>query len=125
MRVLRIFRRSAGDFDRAAVHEKVLLRDDSRTVTTRNHIHHFSYPDLEHYFKKTHRYTTLGAETLAPRTGILRAMLHLLLTPFKFLQFYIQHLNILNGLEGLVWSLLSTFAYLLKFTKVILIRSRR
>ena len=124
VRVLRIFRRSAGDFDRAAVHEKVLLQSGARTVTTRHHIHHFSYPDLAHYFQKMNRYTTLGAENLAGKTGLVRASLHLLLTPFKFLQFYLQHLNILNGLEGLAWSLLSTLAYLLKFTKVIRIRSR-
>ncbi|NDG83712.1 MAG: hypothetical protein EBX52_01575 [Proteobacteria bacterium] len=124
VRVLRIFKRSAGDFDRAAVHEKVILPDGARTLTTQNHIYHFSYPDLAHYFQKMNRYTTLGAENIAGKTGVVRASLHLLLTPFKFLQFYLQHLNILNGLEGLAWSLLSTFAYFLKFTKVIRIRSQ-
>ncbi len=117
VRVLRIFKRSAGDFDRASVHEKVII-PAPREATTRNHILHFSYPDLGHYFKKMERYTTLGARSLRSCTSKPEAMLRAALFPFKFIQFYFLQLNFLNGREGLYWSGLSTYAYLRKFFKV-------
>jgi len=116
VRVLRIFKRSAGDFDRASVHEKVIIPNPSE-VTTRHHILHFSYPDLSHYFKKMNRYTSLGAKRLQPNTSPLEALLRASLFPIKFLQFYILHLNFMNSWQGLAWSALSTYAYLLKFLK--------
>ncbi len=123
VRVLRIFRKSAGDFDRASVHEKVILRDPC-VLTTRNHIHHFSYPDLELYLEKMNRYTTLGAQSLRETASLARASLHVLLTPVKFLQFYFLHLNVLNGREGWYWSVLSTHAYFIKYVKLILLLRR-
>jgi glycosyltransferase involved in cell wall biosynthesis len=118
VRVLRIFRKSRGAFDRASVHEKVVLQDPGASHLTRNHILHHSYPDLEHYLTKMNRYTTLGAERLRASCGRLRAAFFAALFPFKFLQFYFQHLNFLNGWEGFCWSLLSTGAYFIKFVKV-------
>ncbi|MBU6155003.1 MAG: glycosyltransferase family 2 protein [Bdellovibrionales bacterium] len=116
VRVLRIFRRSAGDFDRASVHEKVVVQDP-RETTTFNHILHYSYPDLPHYFQKMERYTSLGAETLKSRTSMPEAVLRAALFPAKFVQFYLLQLNFLNGREGLLWSILSSYAYFLKFLK--------
>jgi len=116
VRVLRIFKKTAGDFDRASVHEKVIIPHPS-AITTRNHILHYSYPDLEHYFKKMDRYTTLGAKSLKTHTSRPEAMLRALLFPVKFIHFYALHLNFLNGWQGLWWSGLSTYAYLLKFLK--------
>ena len=118
VRVLRIFKRSAGDFDRASVHEKVVI-PAPRDTTTRNHILHFSYPDLPHYFKKMDRYTTLGAASLRAKTSRPEALIRAALFPAKFIQFYILQLNLFNGFQGLLWSLLSTYAYLLKFLKTV------
>lgn len=118
VRVLRVFRKSQGDFDRASVHEKVVLRHPERTRLTRNHILHHSYPDLEHYLTKMNRYTTLSAERLRGTCGRLRAVFFAAMFPVKFVQFYILHLNFLNGWEGFCWSILSTAAYFIKFVKV-------
>jgi glycosyltransferase involved in cell wall biosynthesis len=118
VRVLRIFRRSQGRFDEASVHEKIVLREPGRSILTRNHILHYSHPDLEHYLAKMNRYTTLAAGPLRERCGRGRAIFQALLFPVKFCQFYLQHLNFLNGWEGFCWSVLSSFAYFTKFVKV-------
>jgi glycosyltransferase involved in cell wall biosynthesis len=118
VRVLRIFRKSQGRFDEASVHEKIVLTNPGRSILTRNHILHHSHPDLEHYLAKMNRYTTLAAEQLRGRCPRNRAMLQALLFPVKFLQFYLQHLNLLNGWEGFCWSILSSGAYFIKFVKV-------
>ncbi len=120
VRVLRVFRKSAGDFDRASVHEKVVIRNPDET-TTRHHILHHSYPNLELYLQKMNRYTTLGA-TSNSRMPSTRARLHALLFPIRFLQFYVQQLNFLNGWEGFCWSLLSTLAYFIKYVKISLLK---
>ncbi len=48
--VLRLFRRSKGKFDTSVVHEKVIL--DGRTGDLKGELLHYSYPDLDHYFRK-------------------------------------------------------------------------
>ncbi len=120
VRVLRVFRKSAGDFDRASVHEKVVIRNPAET-TTRHHILHHSYPNLELYLQKMNRYTTLGA-TANARMSSVGARVHALLFPVRFLQFYVQQLNFLNGWEGFCWSLLSTHAYFIKYVKISLLK---
>jgi glycosyltransferase involved in cell wall biosynthesis len=116
VRVLRIFKRSAGDFDRASVHEKVVVQNPVE-ITTKHHILHYSYPDLPGYFRKMSRYTSLAAESLRTRTSAPVAFFRAALFPAKFVQFYILQMNVLNGREGLLWSLFSTYAYILKFMK--------
>jgi glycosyltransferase involved in cell wall biosynthesis len=118
VRVLRVFRKSCGEFDRASVHEKILLQEPDHSLLTQNHILHHSYPNLEHYLAKMNRYTTLGAERLGPSYGATRAIGMAMLFPLKFVQFYFIHLNFLNGWEGFCWSLLSMSAYFIKFVKV-------
>jgi hypothetical protein len=63
------------------------------------------------------RYTTLGAKSLMAHTSRIEAILRALLFPVKFIHFYALQLNFMNGWQGLWWSGLSTYAYILKFLK--------
>jgi glycosyltransferase involved in cell wall biosynthesis len=111
--VLRLFRKSAGTFDSAEVHEKVRLTR-GRVERGSAPLLHESYPSLESYVAKMNRYTSLGARTQGgSRWGIFMAALF----PFKFVHFYIAHLNLLNGWAGFCWSALSSFAYFVKQLK--------
>lgn len=121
VRVLRIFKRSAGDFDHSSIHEKVILPSPAE-ITTSHHILHYSYPNLSGYFRKMERYTTLGAQALRTRVSKPMALFRAALFPVKFLQFYVFQLNFLNGWQGLCWSGLSAYAYLVKFLKTAQVR---
>ena len=116
-RVLRLFRRSAGNFDQAAVHEKVRLTR-GRVHRARAPLLHESYPSMESYVAKMNRYTSLGArETLRSHPGRW-ALLYAAAFPIKFFQFLLVHGNLLNGRAGWCWSALSAYAFFVKHLKL-------
>jgi glycosyltransferase involved in cell wall biosynthesis len=122
-RVLRLFRKSCGNFDQAAVHEKVRL--------VRGRVHragapllHESYPSLDAYVSKMNRYTSLGAEELLRTHPRRAALLYAAAFPVKFVQFLIQHGNLLNGRAGWCWSVLSAHAFFVKHLKLHELKSR-
>ena len=115
-RVLRLFRRAKGKFDGAVVHEKVLLDGDLGTLN--QEILHYSYPDLESYFKKFNRYTTVGAEE-AYKAGKRAGLFHLTVKPpASFFAHYVLRRGFLDGLEGFLVSLFSAGAVLVKYAKL-------
>ncbi len=115
--ILRIFKKSEGTFDTALVHEKVRIKLNE-IVFTRNRFRHYSYPSIRSYIDKMNRYTTYGArealEKHPNRSGVCWAALF----PFKFIQYYFLQLNVLNGWAGFCWSVLSTFAFFVKYLKL-------
>jgi glycosyltransferase involved in cell wall biosynthesis len=123
VRVLRVFKKSEGNFDQTSVHERVQIRLNQR-VHTRTRLRHFSYPSIKSYLDKMNRYSTFGAQEvlrLHPRRcGIFWALGF----PIKFVQFYVVQLNFLNGWAGFCWSLLSAFAFFVKYLKVVELRQK-
>jgi glycosyltransferase involved in cell wall biosynthesis len=114
--VLRLFRRSAGKFDDALVHERVLL--DGKTGQLKSELLHYSYPDLELYFEKFNRYTTLGAEK-AWRDGKRATWVHIVVKPpFAFLKHFVSKRGFLDGLEGFILSALSATSVMVKYAKL-------
>jgi glycosyltransferase involved in cell wall biosynthesis len=114
--VLRLFRKSAGRFDEATVHEKVLL--DGKAGRFTGDLLHYSYPDLEVYFEKFNRYTTMGAEkafTQGRRTGWFDIVIR---PPASFIKHYVSKQGFRDGLEGFILSALSSVAVLAKYAKL-------
>ena len=120
--VLRVFRKSCGNFDRSPVHERVVIAD-LKAVTLASAYEHHSYPSIEHYVDKMNRYTSAGAAAVFRRHSWCPARLRALLFPFKFIQFYFLQLNFLNGWPGFVWSVLSCHAFFIKYVKVFTLQS--
>lgn len=58
--VLRLFRRDAGRFSGARVHERVVLRGSSARLS--GVLEHYSYRDLSHHWTKIQELAALGAE---------------------------------------------------------------
>ena len=115
-RVLRLFRRERGRFDGAVVHERVVVDGPVGELT--HDLLHYSYPDLETYFEKFNRYTTLGAEK-AYANGERAGWSHLLVKPaVSFVKHYVLKRGFLDGLEGFVLSVLSAGAVFVKYAKL-------
>ena len=115
--VLRVFRKSRGNFNQASVHEEVLL-DSGVTIRARSPLEHRSYSSIAAYLEKMNRYTTLGAQEVRKKHPARSGFLWSLLFPVKFIQFYLLQLNFLNGWAGLSWSVLSATAFFIKYLKV-------
>lgn len=114
--VLRLFRRDKGRLDQAVVHERVLV--DGPVGRMSGEILHYSYPDLETYFQKSNKYTTVGAEELA-KSGIQASASDIVFRPLvAFIKHYISKRGFLDGLEGFLISVFSSVAVMVKYAKL-------
>lgn len=113
---LRLFRKGAGDFDDAIVHERVVLNGPEGRL--QGELLHYSDPDLEHYLEKFNRYTTLGARK-AFRQGRRTRWFDLTFRPLASLfSHYVTRQGFRDGTEGLILSVLSATAVFVKYAKL-------
>jgi len=114
--VVRLFRKKAGKFSEREVHEFVEAPPPHGRL--RNDLLHYTDETLYHYLRKFNEYTTLAA--LDGEKGRKRAAVSDLLfrPPFMFLKMYIFRLGFLDGLHGLVLSLLSSAYVFVKYAKI-------
>lgn len=114
--VLRLFKKDAGNFTEAVVHETVVV--EGATERLEHHLRHYCYPSLESYFVKFNRYTELAAQELhdnRQRAGWVKIILNPIA---KFIKQFILRAGFLDGLEGLVLALLSSGYVLTKYAKL-------
>jgi len=115
-RPLRLFDRRYGKFNDRIVHESV--KTDGKTGMIREPILHYPYPDLNTHINKINRYSSLGAQKaleLGQTASVPGAVLR---GTFKFLKMYIFKLGYLDGVNGLLLALISSFGVSLKYFKL-------
>jgi glycosyltransferase involved in cell wall biosynthesis len=113
---MRLFNRAAGNFNEATVHEKIELK--GKIGRMENGILHYSYSSLQQYIDKCSRYTTLSAEGAVKKGKKKSVPAVLFALPYYFFRYYFIERNILNGLEGFYWSVLSAQAHFTKYIKI-------
>ncbi|PWB75878.1 hypothetical protein C3F09_01840 [candidate division GN15 bacterium] len=114
--ILRLFRRDSGRFNPLVIHESIAVGGPVGRL--KGDLLHYSYPNLEKYFAKSNRYTTLGAEEalrLGKRAGIIDLLFK---PPISFFKHYIQKGGFLDGTQGLLVSWLSAAAVFNKYAKL-------
>ena len=115
-RHLRLFDRRRGNFSEDAIHERV--RVDGPTSELAGRLWHDSYRDLDDYFQKFNRYTSLSAVRMhenGRRIGIAGILFR---GPWTFFQHYLINGNFLNGFPGFVWSVFGAFYKTVRFLKL-------
>jgi len=114
--LLRLFLKSRGNINTAMIHERVEI--DGPVGRLKGDLLHYSYPDMESYFVKFNRYTTLGAET-AFENGRRAGWFDILVKPpVSFFKHYIAKQGFRDGWEGFLISFLSSTAVLVKYAKL-------
>lgn len=121
-RVLRLFDRRRGGFTDAEIHEHVEL--DGPTGELAGRLLHYSYRDLEHYFEKSNRYTSLTAVRRHARGKRATVPGIVLRPPVVFLQYYLLRGSCLNGFPGFVHALLAAFYKTVRELKLYELKSR-
>lgn len=114
--VLRLFRKGAGGFTDSLVHEHVSVK--GKVGKLKHLLVHYSDPDLKHYLWKLDRFTSLSAQSLydrGRRTGLVDLVFR---PPFMFLKMYLVKRGFLDGIQGLILSLLSSVHVLIKYVKL-------
>jgi glycosyltransferase involved in cell wall biosynthesis len=115
-RITRVFRRSAGRFTEAKVHEGLEIQ--GVVIPLRSDLLHYTDPDLKHYFEKFNRYTSLAAEELTERKKRF-SLFKLVVNPlWVFVKMYIFRLGFLDGIPGLILCVLSANYVFTKYAKL-------
>jgi glycosyltransferase involved in cell wall biosynthesis len=113
---LRLFDRRHARWSDDAVHEKVLC--DAPVGTLSGDLLHESGEQLADYLNKQNRYTSLQADALHQRGKHAHAG-HLLLSPLlRFIKFFIIRRGFLDGVPGLVHTLIGCFNSFTKYAKL-------
>lgn len=121
--VLRLFQKNSGKFDNAIIHEKVETKGQTGYLKT--DLLHYSHPDLESYLEKLNRYTTLGAQE-AFKSGKRAGWAEIIFKPqAAFVKHYITGQGFRDGLEGLILSMLSSMAVLVKYAKIYVMQKKQ
>jgi len=114
--VLRLFRRDAGRFDDKPVHEGV--RVAGKIERLKNHLLHYTDRNLQHYFEKFNRYTSLAADELHQRDRRFH-LWDLLLRPcWFFFRMYVLKAGFLDGVQGFILARLSAAYVFAKYAKL-------
>src|SRR5690606_22612849 len=114
--VVRLFRRDAGRFTDAAVHERVQVR--GRTGTLRGHFLHDPYASLEVFIDKINRYSTEAARSAferGRRTSVLGPFGH---AAWTFIRHYILRRGFLDGWQGLVLAAMAATGSFYRYVKL-------
>ena len=110
---LRLFQRSRGGFDQAAIHEQVKVKGSIGTLT--GVLHHHPYPTIDHHLSKIPRYARLGAQRRIAAGKSMRLWDLVLRGPFKFFKMYLLRQGFRDGIPGLILAGLSAYAVALKY----------
>ena len=92
---VRLFNKNFAKFDGRAVHEKVVLNDNTQRLgALKNHFLHYAYESVEQFIAKQNRYSSMGAK---------RNLLKALTSPaWTFLKLYVLKGGFKEGLTGYI-----------------------
>lgn len=113
---IRLFKKNSGRFNENNVHEEFIT--DSNIGKINEYILHHSYSDLEDYFIKFNKYTTLGAIEYYKKNK-KASLVSIVLNPiYKFIRMYFFRLGFLDGLEGFILAITSSLYTMVKYYKL-------
>ncbi len=115
-RQLRLYDRRVARWSAARVHESV--RVAASVGQLQHEIRHHSYRDLSNHLATIDRYTTLAATQLlddGQRAGLIDLVVH---PPIAFLRNYLIRRGCVQGVPGLVVSLMNAYYVFLKYAKL-------
>ncbi len=113
--VLKLFRKDKAIFSGSDTHPSVEVKDVVGKLN--GALMHHSYRNLEDYFGKFNRYTSLAAHERFDR-GKKFSFIQNFRTFYEFIVRYILRLGFLDGYPGFVYALLSSFYAWTKYTKL-------
>ncbi len=120
---LRLFNKNYGNFSSDKVHERVKLNGNTQKLN--GTLHHYSYTNIEQYFNKFNSYTSKAAQVLFDEGNKGRSVVSIVLGfPVYFFKNYFIHRNFLNGTQGFLWALFSSWYPVVKYAKLWALKHR-
>lgn len=115
--VTRLFNKQFCKFSDNEVHEHLIINGTVGKLN--NDIEHYTDPDIEHYYNKFNRYTSLAANELFnknKKTGLTDLLFRPL---FIFIKMYIFKRGFLDGMHGFILALFSSNYVFTKYCKLL------
>src|SRR5512138_3114943 len=117
-RKVRLFPKGKVRWNESLVHEGLVYAEPLPVARLDGHLLHYTYATIEAHAGKANRYTTLAAED-ALRRGARPSVAKMILSPLVvFVKSYLLKRGFLDGLHGLVLSVLHANAAFLKAAKL-------
>ncbi|MEW6618454.1 MAG: glycosyltransferase family 2 protein [bacterium] len=113
---IRLFKRQKAKFTQALVHEDLFI--DGEIGYFKNYILHFSYKDIRDYFERFNQYSGIEALKKFNQGEKVIFTLQILLSCVDFISRYIFKLGFLDGTQGFLWAIFSSFHRLVKYAKL-------
>jgi glycosyltransferase involved in cell wall biosynthesis len=114
-RVTRLFKKGLAVVSDVKVHEGLEVNGEIGKLNS--DLLHYTDPDLFHYFRKFNNYTSLSSEELVRSRSKFR-MLKMILNPlWLFTKMYIIKRGFLDGMQGFILAVLSSFYVFTKYAK--------
>ncbi len=114
---LRLFKKGSFFFDESDIHEGI--QTDRKAIKLKNTILHYSYDSLQDYLQKFNSYTTLIAQKHKQNGKRVSKIFPFLRMSFEFFKRFILMGAFLDGYEGSVYALMSSFYVFVKYAKLI------
>lgn len=116
---IRLYQKTYAGFKDSAVHDSVVLKDDSQHVGYLKHCYyHRCFRSYTHAVEKINRYSTMQAHDIVER-GKHYSTFRLIMEPYgAFFKAYFLRRYWLLGVDGFVESVIYAFARLLRLAKV-------
>ena len=113
---MRLFRRSAGQWEGGRVHESFRVKGPTGRLS--EDLHHYTYASLTEYLQQLERFTNLAAADYfdsGVRAGPVKLLLY---PPLEFLRNYVLRRGFQDGVPGLAVSVLSAVSTFFKYLKL-------
>lgn len=118
----RFFRKTAGTFDDAYVHEKFLTR--GKTAVLPGKINHYTYRDIHHHLEKSNKYTSMMAQKMKS-AGKTSSWGKIIFSPlFQFVKLYFFKMGFRDGMVGFYAAVTASFYTFLKYMKLYEIQTK-
>jgi glycosyltransferase involved in cell wall biosynthesis len=115
---IRLFNRKEVSWDRAPVHEKLILPGDVEIKKLKGFVLHQTMRDLSEYTQKMAHYAMLSADKYH-QEGKRSSWFKVRLSPgFNFLNYYILKLGFLDGHEGYICAKMTAYYTFLKYARL-------
>ena len=113
---LRLFRKGKGRFNERIVHESVVV--EGRKGYLKSCLKHYSYKNLSDHLTRIDKFTSLAAQEMFT-DGKRARVFDLLFRPLaKFVKMYLIKKGYLDGIYGLIVSIIGSFYVFMKYLKL-------
>ncbi len=114
--ILRLFNKQKGKFLENKIHETIIVQ--GKIGNLQNEMLHYTVSDIATAVRKNINYSLLSAELKKENNKKTSRSAIIFKLPFEFFRVYFLQRNFLNGYQGFIWSVFSSFGGFIKYAKL-------